>query len=557
MAIKMICTALLKRTPLFLWLRELHSYVSRTHRTIRMSERKDLDTLAAQIDELLCQSLAPAGTAPKKVLIMGMGRVRFIAMESPVRKAFELAGYECHVMVPQDRMVIEAYRKLGSDGLIFPDDYRSLWPASIPKVFEQCESLDELVSLEIDGVRCGKYAASTLMRKKRSGDFNFKNAEEKGALQDALRHSLTSLRMAKRILDAVKPDALVLVDRGYSPSGEFFDLCIARGIPVFTWNAAHRNNTLMLKRYTNENRDAHPASLSPKTWDQVKTMPWDETHWQRVLEELRYCYRSGEWYGEVGTQVNKQVLSKEALFSELGLDPNKKTFVIFPHIFWDATFFWGEDLFSNYEEWFIETVRVACKNQHVNWVIKVHPANLVKDARDGVNKEHSEIAAIRKAVGDLPAHVKLLKADTKLSTLSLFEAMDGCVTVRGTVGIEAACFGVPVLTAGTGRFDRLGFTIDSNSREEYLGRVAMAENLGRMQEGQVELARRYAHAFLLQRPLMLTCMQMRYQQTAAAELDIEYRVHTKEALIQSVDLCAIANWINSVDEDFLTSDAAQ
>jgi hypothetical protein len=278
---------------------------------------------------------------------------------------------------------------------------------------------------------------------------------------------------------------------------------------------------------------------------------WTPQHWDRVRHELESCYSSGEWYAEVGTQFNKKSFTQTALIELLGVDPTKKTAVIFPHIFWDATFFWGDDLFENYEDWFIQTVAAACRNDRLNWVIKVHPANLVKNRRDGVFSEHSELGAIRKAVGELPPHVHLLPADTVISTLSIFSAIDCCVTVRGTVGIEAACFGVPVLTAGTGRYDRLGFTLDSDTRDAYLARLANAENLERLDEKQTELARRHAYGVLLCRPAQLDMLKMRYQPNDTADLDVEFQVGSVHALRSQSDINAIATWMSGDDEDYL------
>ena len=65
----------------------------------------------------------------------------------------------------------------------------------------------------------------------------------------------------------------------------------------------------------------------------------------------------------------------------------------------------------------------------------------------------------------------MLDAYTDISTLSLYEIADYCLTVRGTTGIEGACFGCNVLTAGTGRYDGKGFTIDSKSPSEYLKKI--------------------------------------------------------------------------------------
>lgn len=551
MALRNTIAALLRKTPLFLPTREIYTTLSPSLRALRRVERDDLERITCRVGNALQLSLVPAASPPRTVLIMGMGRVRFIAQEAVIRKSFELAGYRCAVLIPQDRMVMRAYQQLGSDGLIFFDHYQSVEPQDGLDLIKNCSTLDSITTFAINGVRCGKYAVSTLMRKTRTGAFDLSQPSVRGELACALNRSLQCANTAKTLIDQIRPHALVLVDRGYSPSGELFDACIERGIPVFTWNAAHKNDTLMLKRYTAANRDVHPSSLSDDTWRVLRAMPWTSEHSAAVRTELERCYSSGEWYAEVGTQFNKKAVDKATLITRLGLDPSRKTAVIFPHIFWDATFFWGKDLFENYEEWFIQTVQAACRNDRLNWVIKVHPANLVKNRRDGVMSEHSEITAIRKAVGELPTHVKIMPAETEISTLSLFNAIDCCVTVRGTVGIEAACFGVPVLTAGTGRYDRLGFTLDSVTRQEYLDRLANVHDIPVLSSAQTELALRHAWGVLLARPAKLKLVHMRYLANETADLEIDFQVNTAKQLHTLNDLQAISSWIKDGVEDYV------
>jgi Capsule polysaccharide biosynthesis protein len=541
----------LKKTPLFIPARTAYSLMVPRLRALRREERADLKKMIEKCGTALQSPLFEGQGMEKSVLVMGMGRVRFIALEAAMRKSFELAGYRCQVIVPQDSILLEAYRRLGSDEMVFMDHFQAAMPHEGARMLEGCLTLDDVTALSVDGVRCGKYAVSTLMRRMRAGSFDLTNPSIREELARALDRSLQCTLTARALLQKLKPKALVLVDRGYSPSGELFDSCIENDIPVFTWNAAHRNDSLMLKRYTRANRDVHPSSLSEDSWRRIKSLPWSAQDGERVLEELERCYTSGEWYGEVGTQFNKKAVDKAVLVRQLGLDPVRKTVAIFPHIFWDATFFWGTDLFENYEEWFIETIKAACKNTAVNWVVKVHPANIVKNHRDGISAEHSEVAAIRRAIDELPPHVKLLEADTSISTLSLFKAIDACVTVRGTTGIEAACFGIPVLTAGTGRYDRLGFTLDSDSREEFLGRLADIQNAARLTPEQNELALKHAWGVLIGRPVSLQIFHMRYCNTKTADLEIEFLAQSPDELRQLADLKAMAAWICSGAEDFM------
>jgi hypothetical protein len=63
-----------------------------------------------------------------------------------------------------------------------------------------------------------------------------------------------------------------------------------------------------------------------------------------------------------------------------------------------------------------------------------------------------------------------------------------------------ACFGKAVLTAGTGAYSGLGFSVDSSSVDEYLGRLDALETLAAPTPEAVERARRYAHALFVERP---------------------------------------------------------
>ena len=199
----------------------------------------------------------------------------------------------------------------------------------------------------------------------------------------------------------------------------------------------------------------------------------------------------------------------------------------------------------------METLRIAVENDRLNWIIKIHPGNQMKDQRDGYSGEHSEILAIRKHFGELPAHIKVLPADSKISTISLYEIADYCLTVRGTPGIEGACLGVTVLTAGTGRYDGKGFTNDSKSAEEYPEKVRNLDRIQSVTEEEIELARRFAYGVFLCRPIPLNSVKLEYQQDENASLGTDLLFQNEEELRQGEDVQFLKKWIESGDEDFL------
>ena len=240
------------------------------------------------------------------------------------------------------------------------------------------------------------------------------------------------------------------------------------------------------------------------------------------------------------------------LQEQLDLDPQKKTAVIFSHLFWDATFFYGRDLFQDYEDWFVQTVKAAVSNSALNWIVKVHPSNIVKSRRDGFEGELSEMVAIRRDIGNLPDHIKLIEAESDINTYSLFSLMDYCLTVRGTIGIEASSFGIPVLTAGTGRYDHLGFTMDSESAAEYLQRLSRIQEIEPLSPDQRELAQRFAYGIFLMRPFIMQSASHEYQQDVRASAQFAIKVDSIQELVEAPDMRAFVDWACfSHAEDFL------
>ncbi|MGH7478313.1 MAG: hypothetical protein ACREJ8_01835, partial [Candidatus Methylomirabilales bacterium] len=253
------------------------------------------------------------------------------------------------------------------------------------------------------------------------------------------------------------------------------------------------------------------------------------------------------------------IKSAEEVRKQLGLDPVKKTAVIFSHVLWDATFFYGRGLFDDYETWLLETVNVACANPRVNWVIKLHPDLVWKLKYEGYTGELRDIIAVRSAVGRLPDHVKLVPPDTDINTFSFFEITDCCVTVRGTIGIEMACYGVPVITAGTGRYAGMGFTIDSSSAQQYRERLARIEESPPMSREQRELARRFAYALFKLRPWSMRSFEwikMPMEKTThPLGDDLVPHVEDYSQFAQAEDMRRFADWVASDETDYLESDA--
>jgi hypothetical protein len=506
----------------------------------------------ARLQRVLAGLPDAARRTDRCVLVAGWSSVPAAAQQIPILAGFVRAGF-APVVVLESRSTPtrKLYASAGAQKFAFWDELQPSRAAAGDLV--PLSSQNDLLALEYDGLRIGRYALSTMMRSTRCGRFDFGDPTVKATALRWLQKTLDGAAFARQLVRRLKPDALLVTDQGYTPLGPLFECCVNAGIPAFSWNAGHRDNVMLLKRYARNNIDSHPASLSAASWDTVRSRPWSEADWDALAAEFAHAYRSGQWFGEVGTQFDKVFPSRDELVRNLSLDPNRRTVLLFPHIFWDGTFFWGRDLFSDYEAFFTDALKVAYETPSANWIVKIHPANVVKNRRDGFSGRSNEMRVID-AMGKPPPHVTILDSTTDISTLSLFEIGDVCVTVRGTVGLEAACFGLTTITAGTGRYDQLGFTIDPPTQEAFRDLLRRVDRLEKPSAHAIELARRYTHAVLLDRPVSYTTIRFAYAHDALASLVIDVD-ETAGPLLDSCDVKAVADFVRSGHEDFLDAHA--
>lgn len=523
---------------------------NRQYRFHRLNARTRYLEFRERFGQILQEPLYPAG-AQRRALVVTKDNGGGLHIELALIKGLQLAGFEPVVLT--DRTDLERYYRLaGVSRLLRWDTFREpLRHDAAEALMREVRTADELLAIEAAGVRIGRFAASITLRLLRLGRVDLSNPLFRRTVTQKLAEGLALVATSHRLLDAVKPAVATFLGNRYAGQAELLDICVSRHVDVLAWYYAHRNSALTLKRYGPGNRDDHHASVSDETWRMLLQLPWTDERRAAVRHELHDAYASGDWYSRGATTQHRAIVDADTLRQQLQLDPGKPTAVIFPHIVWDATLWWGTDLFADYEEWLVETVRAACANARVNWLIKIHPAHIIKAGR-ATDNEPAEVRILRAQLGPLPPHVRLIRPDTEISTASLFPLMDYCVTVRGTIGIEAACLGIRVLTAGTGRYDHRGFTLDAESRERYIQFLQTIEHLPRMTSAERTRAERYAYGAFVLRPWRMQTWSIEHGARGEQSLEVRLNARSADEIREAPDMRAFAAWASDGrQEDFI------
>ena len=513
----------------------------------------------------------PGGDGPAILFphmsVPGLYRLRIDGM---LAKALELRGCRPRFVLERHDLWHEEYlRAIGFRDFVYLDDFlpeRAPLERRANEMAEECSSLEDVLELSHDGYEVGRHAASRVLNRLRRGFLDLTDPEVASELRWSLTNSLVSSSAASRIYDHVKPAKLVTSVQNYTPWAEFYETALRREIDTLYWSHSHLEGTLLFRRFSYADRHEHYFTLSDETWQELRRIPWTREDGEAFVESMRQSYLQGTWFERKKTLRGKRQKSGEEIRAQFGLDPAKKTAFVFSHILYDATFWYGRNLFADYGEWLVATVEAACANPNVNWVIKLHPENVMRweEATGSYSLEDVEdYRLLRDRFPELPDHVRLMPPEDDTNTVSLFGFADYALTVRGTVGLEFPCFGVPVLTGGTGGYSGRGFTIDSDTPEEYLARLASIQDIPRLDEEQISLAQRFSYGVFQLKPVRMETFT--WSLMPDEEWDVGMSAHRFELLARSAgdvrrgrDLNRFANWaLDSQRRELLSVEAEE
>lgn len=232
---------------------------------------------------------------------------------------------------------------------------------------------------------------------------------------------------------------------------------------VFEWKPTQRRHEICVKLFTDETWHSHPFSLNlaPDDFDALlgdSSTPSEGARW------LKEKYENNNWYNRdiLLVKGGQSIAKLETKVAEMG---PSGVVGIFPHIFWDATFSYGENYFVDYNDLFDDLFDLIPRHPKVLFVVKFHPDYAFKNAQAGkdANADFSNALAKLRSC----QNVVIFYPNDTVNLFELMTQIDTIVTVRGTVGIEGALLGKNVSVFGTGRYSAYGFTHTYRSVEAF------------------------------------------------------------------------------------------
>jgi hypothetical protein len=246
-------------------------------------------------------------------------------------------------------------------------------------------------------------------------------------------------------------------------------LALKRSIP--TYYLTGFCESFRLRRFQQLSDYANP--VEHLSWASFQRLPCEiQAELSKVGREalrLRAKGRSSDLNARYAFNPQKRISCRETARLMLSGQTERPVVVIYSHVWYDFPHAFAMGNFTDFLDWMRLTLGEIRLNEDFVWVLKPHPT---EPWYGGFSL--SDLAT------DLPAHVHLASVETDSQTA--VNAADAIVTVHGTVGLEAAAQGVPVLLADRSYFSDWPICRTAESREHYRELLAGIAGLARPDE---------------------------------------------------------------------------
>ncbi|MBD1173882.1 hypothetical protein IDH32_00625 [Pelagibacterales bacterium SAG-MED01] len=178
--------------------------------------------------------------------------------------------------------------------------------------------------------------------------------------------------------------------------------------------------------------------------------------------------------------------AKIDICKKYGWDENKPIGVIFSIDLTDGIFTDSWRLFKDNLSWMRETLESIKHIDHVNWLIKAHPNDIIKKV---VTTTQIEVRKLSKDYN----HIKEFPVEYSNNSLNKF--ITAAVTLNGSVGYEYPSLGVPTIICGETIYSGKSFNYEPKTKNEYFELLKNLEKLEKPTNDQIDKARTFIYLY--------------------------------------------------------------
>ena len=310
---------------------------------------------------------------------------------------------------------------------------------------------------------------------------------------------------------------IVLAHHGiYVPQGSAVSAAQNLGKRVVTWSQSYRRGTYLFSH----SDTAHKMQLQEKfTFKKLS----DEERYRTIQYLESRDAGSNDWIRFGLTVKDKREFLEDLL--------QKPVVLLLTNVNWDAQVHFGAGLFTNMEEWLLETIEWFTFHSNIQLVVRIHPAEITGTVPTREPMERS----VRSKFPKLPTNIVIVPPDSEISTYSLIERADLGIIYGTKTGVELVSSGVPTIVAGEAWIKNKDLTLDPLSKSEYFQHLEDFANGNLVESPDVEKALSYAYHFFFRRMIEINSIKpIPYYPYARPQLKVDWE-KTDPGLVKVID----------------------
>ncbi len=298
-----------------------------------------------------------------------------------------------------------------------------------------------------------------------------------------------NLEAARRLMtyfQKAPPDVVIVPNGMFLEYGAAYETAHYLGIPVVSYEFTEQDQRIWLS----QGKPVMYFDGLNELWQicQDRKLTDEQQAWLEDFLRARQHPSKGEEFAHLWQKAVRE--GGAGIKSALGLD--ERPVVLLPTNVLGDTATLGRAIFSDsMSDWIQKVVPFFVAKPQVQLLVRMHPA----ESRT-VGPSIADI--IRQVLPEVPPHIRLIGPKENINTYDLMDIADLALVYTTTAGVEMALRGIPVMVAGLAPYRNRGFTIDSDSWEEYFRKLEkMLADLPaqRLTPGQTQRAWNYAYAF--------------------------------------------------------------
>lgn len=319
---------------------------------------------------------------------------------------------------------------------------------------------DEFLQLTYRGIKCGDAIYDEILKKHAGEAFDCFDISEEQFCKH-IKNALSVIDKAFEILQD-KPPAYIVTSEPINLKGLFVSVACSMGAEVLIVSNGFPDIIMR---------------VLPGRIPVLEHMP--SICLRRQVEEyLKRETLNPVKYSDLFVYGGKQ-LEKQALLRHMGIVNGKKNVFVLPHVLNDTPRGIHHYCYYDYNEWFLETLRIASETPDVNWIVKDHPTAAVGKQQDYIRRMFDKYKT-----------ENMFWCSRDIGGIWIKEVADCVVTCVGEAAMEYWAYGIPTITAADAYFSAWGISYTMKSVKQYEETLRNVKSLKKPAEESVQYARK-------------------------------------------------------------------